>query len=181
MRAGRKSKWASHVEPRLDTIRTWRKVGFLEKEICERLGIGVSNFARYKLQYRELREALKAGKDDADAAVANALFKRAIGYEYEVTETVAVRDSVGKVTGKVQLRKTKKQMTPNVLAQIFYLKNRCSKDWHDRRQLEHGGPDGQPLRPPVIHAYIPDNGRKRDAAVIAENIKNGRDGRNGRR
>lgn len=159
MKAGRKSKWVSHVEPRLDTIRMWRKMGFLEKEICEHLGVGVSNFARYKLQYRELREALKEGKEDADAAVENALFKRAIGYEYEVTETVAIRDAEGKLTGKVQLRRTKKHMAPNVLAQIFYLKNRCPEFWHDRTHHEYSSSNGQPLQPPIIHAYIPDNGR----------------------
>jgi|GEM_PF-989496 len=159
MRAGRRSKWASHVEPRLETIRMWRKMGFLEKEICERLGVGVSNFARYKLQYRELREALKAGKDDADAKVVDALYRRAVGYEYEVMETIAIRDAEGKLTGKIQLRKTKKHVTPNVLAQIYYLKNRCPQYWRDRTQHEHSGRDGQPLRPPVIHAYIPDNGR----------------------
>ena len=53
-----------------------------------------------------------------------------------------------------------------------------------RERHEITGPDGQPLQAPlqapVIHAYIPDNGRKRDTAVIAENIKNGRNGRNRR-
>jgi len=158
MRAGRKSKWASHVEPRLDTIRMWRKMGFLEKEICERLGVGVSNFARYKLQYRELREALKAGKDDADAAVVNALFKRAVGYEYEEERTIGTK-AKGKPLVIGRIEKIKKQVAPNVLAQIYYLKNRCPQYWRDRSQYEHSGPDGQPLRPPVIHAYIPDNGR----------------------
>ena len=51
-----------------------------------------------------------------------------------------------------------------------------------KERHEITGPDGQPLQAqaPIIHAYIPDNGRKRDIAVIAENIKKGRNGRNGR-
>jgi len=159
MRAGRRSKWASHVEPRLDTIRTWRKMGLREIDICENLGVSHHTFCQYKKAFPQLLDALKKGKDDADAKVVDALYRRAVGYEYEVMETIAIRDAEGKLTGKIQLRKTKKHVTPNVLAQIYYLKNRCPQYWRDRTQHEHSGRDGQPLRPPVIHAYIPDNGR----------------------
>jgi hypothetical protein len=156
---GRKSKWESHVKGRLNTIRTWRKLGLRECDICAKLGVGKDAFNRYKKIYPELREALKTGKEEADAAVIDALWKRAVGYEVEETETTAVRDADGKLTGKVQLRKYKKHIQPNVLAQIFYLKNRRPHEWRDRQIHEMTGPDGKPLHPPVIHAYIPDNGR----------------------
>ena len=54
-------------------------------------------------------------------------------------------------------------------------------NYKERHELT--GPGGLPLQlpqAPVIHAYIPDNGRKRDEVLIAENIKKGRNGRNGR-
>ncbi len=160
---GRKNKWESHVKPKLKSICTWRRMGLLEKEVCERLGVGLSNFARYKLSHGDLRDALKEGKHDADANVINALYQCAIGFEFEETETIVSKDAKGNQVGRVQLKRTKRRRTPSVTAQIFYLKNRCPETWRDVQGREHSGPDGRPLQaqPPVIHAYIPDNHRPR--------------------
>ena len=158
----------------------WRQQGVTQKDICVNLGISHQALARYKHAHSELCEVLKSGKEDAVAKVEDALYKRAVGYEYEETRTVGTKTK-GKpiVVGRIET--IKKQVAPDVMAQMFYLQNRCSGSWRDRRHHLLSDAEGQPLRAPVIHAYIPDNGRKRDAAVIAENIKNGRNGRNGRR
>ena len=179
---GCKSKWESHVKSRLTTIKMWRQGGVIEKDICINLGISHQALAVYKRAHPELLEVLRTGKEDATAKVVDALFKRAIGYEYEEEKTVGTKQK-GKdlVIGRIE--KTKKQVAPDVVAQMFYLQNRCSDRWRDRRHHELTGPGGIPLQAPIIHktplAYIPDNGRKRDEALIAENIKNGRNGRNG--
>lgn len=52
------------------------------------------------------------------------------------------------------------------------------KKYKERHEIT--GADGQPFNQPIIHAYIPDNGRKRDTAVIAERINNGNNGCKGR-
>ncbi len=158
MKRGCKSKWASHVKGRLLTIKMWRQSGVIEKDICNNLGIHVDTLNVYKHKYPELSAALKLGKEDAIAKVVDALYKRAVGYEYEEERTVGIK-AKGKPLVIGRIEKIKKQVAPNVLAQIYYLKNRCPQYWRDRSQYEHSGPDGQPLRPPVIHAYIPDNGR----------------------
>lgn len=175
---GCKSKWESHVKGRLLTIKMWRQNGVIEKDVCKNLGISHDSLARYKRRHPELCEVLKISKEDATAKVVDALFKRAIGYEYEEKRTVGTK-AKGKplVIGRIET--IKKQVAPDVIAQMFYLQNRCSQNWRDRRHHELTGPGGQPLQAPILHAYIPDNGRKRDVAVIAGNIKNGRNGRNG--
>lgn len=180
MTRGRKEKWSTHVQPRLKTIKVWKMSGVKEREICKNLGISHQTLARYKRQHRELCDVLKTGKDDAVAAVVDALYKRAVGFEYEEVETIIQKDASGKASGRARIRKITKHVVPDVIAQIFFLKNRCSEEWRDRREQEVSGPGGRPLQAPVIHAYIPDNGRERNEVVIAENIKKGRNGRNGR-
>ncbi|HDS00474.1 MAG TPA: transposase [candidate division Zixibacteria bacterium] len=152
-------KWESHVKDRIDTIRAWKRSGLTDKEIAENLGIGYTTFRRYMKDHRTLWSALKTGKSDADALVENALFKRAMGYRYEEVEESVTKNKEGEITG-TRTKRIKKQIAPDVTAIIFYLKNRKSQDWHDRHALEHSGPDGTPLNPPVIHAYMPPNGRE---------------------
>ena len=76
-------------------------------------------------------DALTQGKEVVDRLVVNALFKNAIGFEYE-EETVTNSGAV--VT-------TKKYSKPNVTAQIFWLKNRKTDTWRDKteQQVEHSG------------------------------------------
>jgi hypothetical protein len=81
-RPGRQSKYFTHVQPKLELITHWRRMGFPEYDIVGRLGVAKSSFAVYKTKYPDLMDALKEGKDDADRAVVDALFKRACGYDY---------------------------------------------------------------------------------------------------
>ena len=66
--------------------------------MCKNLGVGYSTFSVYKNDYIELQEVLKSGKEDADAQVESALFKRAIGYEFEEVKTYL--DNTGADKGK---------------------------------------------------------------------------------
>jgi hypothetical protein len=73
--------------------------------------------------------ALKQGKEVVDRQVENALLKRALGYRYkEVTEE---HGEVSKVVTK--------EVQPDAVAQIFWLKNRKPDVWRDRKDLEHSG------------------------------------------
>jgi hypothetical protein len=166
--AGRKGKYHTHVQPRLDTILAWRREGLTEAEICDNLGVGHSAFATYKQKYSELTEVLKEGLDDANAQVENALFKRAIGYSYEEKEY-----SVTKVDGKdkkVLSKVTKKSKSPHITAQIFWLKNRKRQYWRDRQEHEFEGNIHHEAEAEIV-ITIPDNGMR---------LNNGRDSNTGR-
>lgn len=145
---GRRSKYETHVLPKLKMIEHWCRDGLMEEEICKRLGVGVSTFNRYKNDYRELREVLRLGKEEADYEVEESLFKRALGYRYdEVTKERIFVEELGAyemVTTKV----VTKQVSPDVTAQIFWLKNRKKEIWRDKHEVknEHTGKDGEPLQ-----------------------------------
>ena len=139
------------VEPKLEVIRAWRRRGLSEQQVADNLGIARSTLSLYKTQEPALVEVLAEGREESVAHVENSLFKRAMGYEYEETETVIEKG--GKSKGRV--KKVRKQQAPDVTAQIFFLKNRASDRWRDRYGHEHTGADGEPLRPSVV-VYLPE-------------------------
>lgn len=129
-----KSKYETDVKPRLIEIEAWKRDGLTDEQICKNLGISVDTFYRYKVKYSEFSEAIKKGKEVADIEVENALFKRAIGYTYkEVTKEV--KDIDGKKS--TFIKEVTKVVPGDVAAQIFWLKNRKSNNWKDKRENEN--------------------------------------------
>lgn len=139
---GAPSKYPTHVEPRLDEVLEWKGNGLTDEEIANNLGISHQTLITYKQQFPEFLEAIKTGKNAADCKVINAMFKRAIGYEYEEVTTVTRKGPDGTTT---ETRVVKKQEAPNTTACIFWLKNRCPEHWRDRHENELTNPDGKPI------------------------------------
>lgn len=129
-----KSKYETDVKPRLVEIEAWKRDGLTDEQICKNLGIVKDTFYKYKEKYTDFSDALKKGKEVADIEVENALFKRAIGYTYkEVTKEV--KDIDGKKS--TFIKEVTKVVHGDVAAQIFWLKNRKSNNWKDKRENEN--------------------------------------------
>jgi len=110
------------------------KQGLTDKQIAEFFNIAESTLNDWKRAHKDFLESITRGKDEFDTSnVENALLKRAIGYEYD--EDFVERQS----NGVTKVRKLKKKMPPDVLAQMFWLKNRNSKRWKDKQEIEHSG------------------------------------------
>ncbi len=142
----RPDKYLTHVEPRLLEIEAWARDGTIDSDISKKLGVAYSTFKTYRHKYPALVAALKRGKDVVDIEVENTLYKRAMGYEYdEVTKERVLNPK----TGKYDLCVTKivrKQVVPDVTAQIFWLKNRRPDNWRDIKAQEITGKDGGPVQ-----------------------------------
>lgn len=111
----------------------------IDREIARSLGISRAVFYEYQKKYPDFLDSIKRGKAPIDFEVENALLKRALGYEYE---EVMVGYKPGKGEEKAMptvIRKTKKQVIPDVTAQIFWLKNRRPRLWKDKHVV---GMDG---------------------------------------
>ena len=121
-----KSKYFTHVEPKLTLIEGWARDGLTDEQIAKNLGVAVSTFNEYKKKYPEFSESLKKGKEIVDYEVENALLKRALGYEY---------DEVTYERGEETKRVTK-QVNPDTAALIFWLKNRNPEKWRDKQVVE---------------------------------------------
>lgn len=126
---GRKSKYDTHVKPKLDLIEGWARDGLIEEQIAKKLGVAYSTFRVYKEQFPALSAALNKGKEVVDLEVENKLLQRALGYEYE-----EITYEYG-----IEVKRVVKHVMPDTTAQIFWLKNRLPDKWRDKKDLEHTG------------------------------------------
>jgi hypothetical protein len=138
MSTGKPSKYPTHVQPRLETIRAWKRDGLTEEQICENLGVCQDSFIQYKKIYPELVEVLKIGFDDAIAHVENAMMKRALGYTYIETTITRRKIVLGEDKDEpnnaevIETKTVEKQMAPDVAAQIFIKINRRPDKWRNQ-------------------------------------------------
>jgi hypothetical protein len=121
-------------------------LGAKDKELATFFEVDEATINRWKIDYPEFCESLKAGKEIADMKVSKSLYKRALGFKYD--EVTHERVEVGEFNPqlgefvKVPATKTKvvtKYIIPDTTAQIFWLKNRQSAKWRDKQEVQHSG------------------------------------------
>lgn len=119
-------------------LQGWAKDGLTDKDIAHNIGINPQTLYEWKLKYPQIAQALSEGKDVADRRVENALYKRALGFEYDETKTVT-RIVNGKIDMDAEVTKTHKIIVGDVTAQIIWLKNR-KPEWRrgEDRDNKHG-------------------------------------------
>ena len=130
-----KGKYTDWLMPEgLLKIEGWARDGLTDEQIAVNIGIGYSTLQTWKSKYQDIQDTLKRGKEVIDRQVENALLKRALGYEYEEVKE--------KFEGNVMTERTvtKKEVIPDVTAQIFWLKNRKREAWADRQNIELSQP-----------------------------------------
>lgn len=107
-------------------------LGATDIEIADLFGVSVGALAKWKRRYPEFANALRLGKEVANAEVASKLYRRAIGYTCQEVSVRVVKDVEHKTT-------TTKHYPPDVTACIFWLKNRDKNRWRDKHETEHTG------------------------------------------
>lgn len=155
MNNGKFKQWIT--KEGLTLVEGWARDGLTDKQIASNIGISEKTLYEWKKKYSEFCKSLKKGKEVIDRQVENALLKRALGYEYE--ETIKLVDDKGKKSVKV----ITKHVAGDVLAQIYWLKNRKPEKWRDKQNLELSGENGLPIQTEnKVQIYIPDNGRDKN-------------------
>lgn len=139
MAKGKYEEWRK--KEKLILLEGWARDGLTDEQIAKNMGISRSTLSDWKKKYSDISDILKKGKEVVDREVENALLKRALGYKYkEVTkERIETRDANGVITA-VDLKTTKiveKEVSPDITAIIFWLKNRKPEEWRDKREVEN--------------------------------------------
>lgn len=131
-RKAKQNNYEVIVKPNLEKVKDWYRNGATEAEVAKKLGICLRSLAQYKTKYPEFLEAVSKSRDIADAEVEAALFKKAIGYE--CIESIEEEEN-----GKKYKKEVRKSIPPDTVACIFWLKNRRSEQWKDKRDVELSG------------------------------------------
>ena len=125
------AKYQKWLEPDgLICLEAWARDGLTDEQIAGKMDIGVRTLYEWKNKHSQISQSLKRGKEPVDIEVENSLLKRALGYEYEEIKEEYEHNNL---TKRVV---TKKEVIPDVTAQIYWLKNRKPDKWRDKREDE---------------------------------------------
>lgn len=128
-----------------DLVEKLCKLGVTDQELSEILEVDVATVHRWKNEHQEFRDAIKRGKEFADANVADRLYQRAMGFEHDSEEikVVGIGNNGGSVVERVPVRKV---YPPDSTAAIFWLKNRRPKEWREKQEIQHSLQEGQKFK-----------------------------------
>lgn len=112
-------------------------LGATDTFLAERFKVAVSTIKLWEQNIPEFSDALARGKDIADAKVAKSLYHRAIGYEHAEDDIRSL--SVGGGRSEIVITPTIKRYPPDTGAATLWLKNRQSKFWREKVEVEHSG------------------------------------------
>lgn len=135
---GRPSKYRQEYAAQAEKL---CRLGATNEDVADFFGVAVSCIHRWRDAHPEFEDALKSGKESADAKVEQSLFQRATGYSHPDVH-------VSNYQGDVTITPVTKHYAPDTTACIFWLKNRRPDLWRDKQEREITGKDGAPLNPP---------------------------------
>lgn len=104
-------------------------LGATDAKLAEFFDVSEQTINTWKHEHPDFLESLKKGKEQADAAVAQSLYKRAIGYEHE---SVKIFNDQGAALIVPYVEK----YPPETTAAIFWLKNRQPAMWRDKQEVD---------------------------------------------
>ena len=107
-------------------------LGATDEDMANFFSTSVVTLNAWKKDHPEFLKALKAGKEDADMAVAKSLYRKAIGYSRIVEKVVGTGENQQVVPVEIFFE-------PDTTSAIFWLKNRRRSHWRDKIEHEHDG------------------------------------------
>lgn len=112
----------------LELIAGWRQCGCSIEDITHKMGVDPRTFRAWRKKCPDLEEVLVSGKEITNVRVVDALYKSAVGFEYdEITREL--------VEGEMRVTKiVTKFVPPNVKAILSWLYNRYPDSWRAVQQ-----------------------------------------------
>jgi len=118
-----------YVKGKEETILALCRNGADNKIIAQHLGCGTTTLKKLLKTYPDFKKMILSSKEVADLAVESALYRRALGYDYEETIT-EVNVSKDGSTSTTTVRKIKKHVVPDTLACFGWLRHRKKEEWN---------------------------------------------------
>ena len=107
-------------------------LGATDKEFADFFEVDVRTIYRWKHAHDDFCQALKAGKEVADARVERSLYQKAIGYEQDEVKIFMQSNSPDPIYAPFIAK-----VAPDTTAAIFWLKNRKPEEWRDKTERDN--------------------------------------------
>ncbi|MBQ9041430.1 MAG: hypothetical protein IJ111_01280 [Eggerthellaceae bacterium] len=131
--AGRKSKY--NPDYHIPWVRGLAMRGCTVEEIAKEIGVAKSTLCLWVKKDPALSDALNEARDYADIKVEHSLYERALGVTVTERKTIITTDANG-VSAPQRIEVTEKSYPADTTACIFWLKNRQSDRWRDKREID---------------------------------------------
>lgn len=123
----------------LPVVKAMVKLGAVDREIADEIGIGLTTLQAYRRTNKEFSEALKMPPGAANGRVKGALFAKATGYNYEEERIVVVK-------GVVKRIKVMVHVPPSDRAIDLWARSKMRSEFGAVQQVELTGKDGGPVQ-----------------------------------
>ena len=128
----KRTKYHTHVKPRLPEIYEWLKEGMTEGSIAAKLGINPDTWTAYKSKYSEVSDLYTRAQDERNCLVLDAQFRKATGIKAQVRKQRPGKD--GTVVDLIE----ETYIPPDHNAADLYLRNRMPGYISTRPELGSG-------------------------------------------
>lgn len=112
-------------------------LGLTDQQMADVFGVATATLYKWQHEHPEFSEAIKAGKVDADAVVAQSMYRKATGYTVEIDKVIKSPE------GGQQVVKVMLHVPADTMAGIYWLNNRRRQNWRQRQEIT--GKDGEPI------------------------------------
>lgn len=131
----------------LDKITMLCQLGATNLEMANFLGISEKTLSNWKNKHKDFAQAVKDGKLNSDAKVANSMYRRACGFTWIKQQAIKLK-RVEYENGKkvkeweeIELVEQIERVPPDSIACFFWLKNRRGQAWREKQEINVDTPE----------------------------------------
>ena len=125
-------KWeeSGHLNAKLKAISEMISKRANQRQVAEYLGITEKTIIKLRKVHPKLNEAFQYGDEELKQKLIDAMYQRAVGFEYEETQTVIEETKTGT---KKRITKYKKQSLPDVQAIKYLLITKFGIEYNEKK------------------------------------------------
>jgi len=121
---------SGHLDMKLKAISEMVSKRATQTQVAEYLGITLKTLIKLRKAHKKLNDAFQFGDEELKHKLLDAMMQRAIGYEYEETQTVIEETKTGT---KKRITKYKKHALPDVQAIKYLLITKFGIDYNEKK------------------------------------------------
>ena len=123
-------KESGHLETKLKAISEMTSKRATQRQVAEYLGVTEKTIIKLRKVHQRLDDAFQFGDEELKQNLIDAIYQRAIGFEYEETQTVIEETKTGT---KKRITKFKKQSLPDITAIKYLLITKFGIEYNEKK------------------------------------------------